>query len=145
MKRIALPLVIALLCLSLAACGRKAWPEPHTEKERFTVGKTAGAVSESGCLSISTRIRGAWRNAESVVLEIQPADSPEYCPGCPFAPTERITFHRDAAELIIRSGQVKLTYCPSEPHASYRFRLTVINSFRRLGPVLSREVIAESQ
>lgn len=130
-------LALALLQLFALGCGRKDWPEPHAEQERFDITDPTGSLRD-GCLEIRARLRGASGNLNKLALELQPTGQGAACPTCPFHAEQRIEVPLDAKNLKISKRSLLLTHCGLELGRAYRWRLLGYNSHPGIGPVSTR-------
>ncbi len=135
-----LALLISLLVLLLAAgpgCGRKNWPEPGAEQERFSFAAPTGNLV-NGCLEVRARVQGKSENLSRLVLELARSGEGGDCPGCPFHAQERIEVPLDAPNLKLGKRSLLLTQCGLDPGAAYRWRLAGSNSYPGIAPVTTR-------
>lgn len=96
-------LTLAFCAALLGGCGKKAWPEPRQSDDVFAF-ENATATLENGYLNITADVSGKWKKIAHVYLEISGAE----CPGCPFAPTERIEYTTASKELTLAGGKLRL-------------------------------------
>lgn len=132
-----IPALIALLVLAslfLSGCGRKGWPEPMAESERFSFSQPTGSLRE-GCLEVRVLLRGKSENLNKLELELAPSGEDADCPTCPFRAKERVEVPLDAPNLEISKRSLLLTQCGLEPDRAYRWRLVGHSSYPGIAPV----------
>ncbi len=126
--------LLAVLCLVAAACGLKSWPKPNAKEDRFEW-QSVDFARKGGCLDISARLKGAAKNLDRVLLQLQPEDSG--CSGCPFSPDILLEFGPGSQEFTQSDREVHLTTCALAPNKAYRFRLAGANLYTALGLSMS--------
>jgi hypothetical protein len=122
-------LVLAAACLLPVGCGKKEWPSPRTEKDRFSWASVRASRDDS-CLVIRGKLQGASRNLKEVVLQLE--TSQELCPGCPFRPDQRAVYPLRHPSLSRKGTQITITHCPVEPETALRLRLDGVNVFQQI-------------
>lgn len=125
MNRSALRLMLFSLMLSalfLAACGKAGMPVPKKTQDTFTI-TGAGVTVMGKCLAANGTITGAVDNFDKIMIEVDPIQSYDDCPGCPFVPREYQEFSAPAAQFDVKTGQFMLSFCPAESAPMYRWRL----------------------
>ena len=135
-------LLFALVCLILAGCGKKEWPSPRTEKDRFSWASVR-AARDGSCLVIRGELEGAVQNLKEVVLRLE--TSKELCPGCPFTPTSSAAYSLSDPSLSRKGASVIITHCPVEPDSAVRLRLEGVNVFQQIQPAVSEVLEMEAQ
>lgn len=128
----------AVICLlaGLTGCGKKGWPEPQIDQDRFSWGQIQHQRYDH-CLDARALLDGVASNLRYVTLEWMELEGNEDCPGCPFAPTGRVRLD-DASEEYKRQDRViRILFCGWDADASYRWRLTGANVHTGLGAVSS--------
>ncbi len=138
--RKAICLVLALLLLGLVGCGKKSWPEPNADQERYDFKDEQARIAHN-CLEIKAKLSGNKDNISKIILELAETDTDTDCPTCPFHPEMRVEFPLSDQQLQIGRNSVALRYCLIEAGASYRWRLVGYNSYPGLGAVTSRILI----
>jgi len=129
-RTVALPgLLLALACLLSAGCGKKEWPSPRTEKDRFSWASVRASRDDS-CLVIRGKLQGASRNLKEIVLQLE--TSQELCPGCPFRPDQKAVYSLRHPSLSRKGAQITITHCPVEPDTALRLRLDGVNVFQQI-------------
>jgi len=122
-------LILAVACLLPTGCGKKKWPSPRTEKDRFSW-TSVRASRDDSCLVIRGELQGAVRNLKEVVLQLE--TSQELCPGCPFSPDQRAVYSLRDPSLRREGARVTITHCPVEPDTALRLRLDGVNVFQQI-------------
>lgn len=118
-----LPFAMVLLAVvSLAACGKAGMPVPRKTQDTFTISE-AGVTVLGGCLAAHGTVTGAMRNFDRVMIEVEPVQPYEDCPGCPFVAREYQEFSASAAQFDAETGRFLLSFCPVEAAPMYRWRL----------------------
>ena len=143
-RRIALPATILFVaaCLAIAGCGKKEWPSPRTEADRFAW-QQVSAQREGTCLLIRGELEGAWQNLKRVVLQLETSD--ELCPGCPFSPDRSASYPLDDTSLRREGSRVAITHCGIEPETAVRLRLAGENVYSQIPEELSGIAELESE
>lgn len=135
-------MTLLLLHIGLLGCGRKDWPEPMAEQERFDITDPTGNLGD-GCLEVRARLRGASGNLTRLVLELQPTGEDAACPTCPFHAEQRIEVPLDAPNLEISKRSLLLTHCGLERGRAYRWRLVGYSGYPGIKPVSTRAYFNE--
>ncbi len=135
-------LLLAAAGLALAGCGKKEWPSPRAEKDRFTWDSVRASLDES-CLIIRGELQGAAQNLQQVELRLETSE--ELCPGCPFTPQSSTVYSMDDPSLSRRDSSVVIIHCPVDPDSAIRFRLNGINIFEQIPGTLSDTVELEAR
>lgn len=125
--------LIMLLVLG-AGCGKKVWPEPEADDERFEI-EIEQARLEGECLHVQARLIGNYRNLAGVILEVEESVVP--CPGCPFMATSSEVLSPGAQEVHMDGDLLQVSLCGFDPEKYNRVRLTGVNVYRDLGDVHS--------
>ena len=125
--------LVMLLVLG-AGCGKKVWPEPEADDERFAI-EIEEARLEGNCLHIQARLSGNYRNLAGVNLEVEESVVP--CPGCPFMATSSEALPLGAEEVRRDGDLLQVSHCSIDPEQYNRVRLTGVNVYRDLGDVHS--------
>jgi len=112
-------LVLGSIALSLG-CGKKNWPEPIAEKDRFVWSEMSTKV-EGNCLDITALLSGNVQNLAGLTLEVEMRSEP--CSGCPFVPTARVRMGPGSEDWERRGALVHVTWCGLEPDKAVRWRL----------------------
>jgi len=135
-------LVLAAAGLLLGGCGKKEWPSPRGEKDRFTW-DSVRASRDKSCLIIRAELEGAAQNLQQVELRLETSD--DLCPGCPFTPQSRTVYSMDDPSLNRQGSSVVIIQCPVDPDSAVRFRLNGINIFEQIPGTLSETVELEAR
>lgn len=141
-------LVFALFCTAVLGCGRKQWPEPKAEGERFSI-RDATAELQDGCLTVRGRLSGAHGNLDRMVLELAETGEGASCPTCPFHAETRVqstvdetapdaNFRREGRRFIFR-------HCGLTPGVIHRWRLVGYNSYPGIAPEVTRAYLNEPE
>lgn len=128
---------LAVACLALGACGYKSWPKPGAKEDRFEW-QSVDFSRKGNCLDVAGRLKGAAKNLDQVILQLQSEDSG--CPGCPFTPDVFLEFGPGSQDFQMTGNDLRLTTCSLTSGRAYRFRLAGVNLFTSLGLSLSRVV-----
>ena len=135
-------LILAAACLLPAGCGKKEWPSPRTEKDRFSWASVR-ASRDGACLVIRGELEGAVRNLKEVVLRLEASE--ELCPGCPFTASESAVYPLNHPSLEREGNVVTITHCPVNPDAAVRLRLEGKNVFPQIRTATSRLLELEAK
>ena len=131
MNRFALRFTLPLLMLTalfLAACGKAGMPVPKKTQDTFTI--TGASVAVMGqCLAASGTVTGAVDNFDRIMIEIDPIQSYDDCPGCPFVPKDFRDYPASDVQFDAKTGQFLLSFCPTESAPMYRWRLVGKNVY----------------
>ena len=114
-----LALVAVMLVLG-SGCGKKNWPEPVVDKDRFVWSEMSARV-EGKCLQITALLSGNVQNLAGLTLEVEMRSDP--CPGCPFVPTIKKRMAPGSEDWKRRGALVYVTWCGLEPDKAVRWRL----------------------
>ena len=114
-------LVLLVLLLVMAGCGKKGAPMPDYSRQLFSWRNVFATLSDEGCVSVSGSVGGEAQNLAFMVLELEPLDAS--CAGCPFVPQE--TYRVNSADAWESpDGQTfRFAYCPATRSEAYRWRL----------------------
>ncbi len=137
--------VICFVAVSLlvigTGCGKKGWPEPRLDEDRFTWGPIQHQ-RQGACLDARALVHGAANKLGFVYLEWMRLDTAEDCPDCPFEVTERVRLGDGSSEFKRQNGVIRILFCEWDPESSYRWRLVGLNVHRGLGSVPSQVVFS---
>jgi hypothetical protein len=141
---LASPGLLALLIFLQFGCGKKMWPEPRAEQDRFSWAVVNGTRAQ-GCLEIYGRLQGAYHNLAKLKLELEGSPEGQFCPTCPFLPDSEVSFPVSSAQVKRKGPLIEIRYCGLSPEMKYRWRLQGVNVFRELGQATSQVSIAENK
>lgn len=129
---------VVAVCLLVvgAGCGKKGWPEPRLDEDRFSWGQIQHQRQDA-CLDARALVLGAVNKVGPVYLEWMRWEGPEDCPECPFTRTGRTLLRERSSEIKRQNGVIRILFCEWEPDVSYRWRLVGWNVHRGLGIVES--------
>ncbi|TVQ96536.1 MAG: hypothetical protein EA399_15745 [Desulfovibrionales bacterium] len=130
-------LLMGLVLVFGTGCGKKAWPEPQLDEDRFYWGQIQHQ-RQGACLDARALVHGAANKLGNVYLEWMEWDRPEDCPECPFEVTSRVLLADRSSELKRQNGVIRILLCEWDPDLSYRWRLVGMNVHRGLGAVESQ-------
>lgn len=128
-------LAVFLLAFSMG-CGKKGWPEPQIDEDRFFWGQIQHQ-RQGACLDARALVHGAADKLGDVYLEWMQGDIPEDCPECSFEVTGRVLLGDGASEFKRQNGVIRILFCEWDTESSYRWRLLGMNVHRGLGSVES--------
>lgn len=133
-------LFFALLAFSLAAgvwgCGKKAWPEPRLEEDRFGW-EQIWHERHGSCLDVRALLSGAASKLSHVILEWEAVSGPEAAQDRPFTPETKLRLDDFSREFKRQNEVIRIHVCGLDPGASYRWRLVGVNRHAGLGRVPS--------
>lgn len=129
-----LALLVVLAAFLLPACGKKMWPEPVADQERFTW-HNATARLDNGCLHIQATLGGRYSNLRDVIVELEPADPSEVCLSCPFQPTASRVVDADSPQVQRQGPRIRVVLCGLDGTKTYRWRLKGSNILDPIDPV----------
>ncbi len=143
-------LLLVLLCallllglnLFLPGCGKKEWPSPVMEEERFSWSQIE-AARDNSCLVIHGELQGAVRNLRQVVLQLEMQEV--LCPGCPFQVDQRQVYPPGDPALSRQDSRITITHCPVSPDHAVRIRLVGMNIYPQIQETLSEIVGLEAE
>jgi len=133
---VAIVTLMLSLALFVSGCGKKGWPDPQLEEDRFAWGQMQH-LRQGECLDARALVHGAPEKLGDVYLQWMELDANEDCPGCPFEVTDRIRLGDGSSELKRQNGVIRILVCEWTPEVSYRWRLVGMNIHRGLNPVIS--------
>lgn len=134
-------ILVLFLALALTGCGKKVWPEPDVDQEKFSLSILEHEVF-NGCINILVNVAGNYRNVARLTIELEESDEP--CPACPFLPTASFPREPGSAGMTRANGQIRLTHCGLDQDKYYRFRIRASNIYSIIRDERS-EVIAVSR
>jgi hypothetical protein len=129
-----LGLLISLTCGAFG-CGKKGWPEPILDKERFVWSEISTTV-QGQCLDITALLNGNVQNLTRLTLEVEMRPKP--CPGCPFSPTTTVRMDSGSELWERRGALVHVQWCGLEQDMAIRWRLIGHSLHTNLADVPSR-------
>lgn len=122
-------------------CGKKGWPEPIMDKDRFVWSEMSTEV-EGRCLDITALLSGNVQNLARLTLELEIRSDP--CPGCPFSPTNIVRMDAGSEDWKRRGALVHVQWCGLEPDKAVRWRLIGHPVHSSMADVPSRVHILET-
>ena len=139
-------LLLVLLSLGLASCGKREWPAPQLSEDRFRL-RSMTVQRGGNCLIVDCELTGAWANLDSVRLHLEaigtePGDG---CPTCPFVPRISRFYGPGAPEMRRDMNRLIITVCDLDPKKTYRVQLVASNVYPTLNLVMSDLVISTPQ
>jgi hypothetical protein len=132
------PILALVLCLMLAACGKKEWPQPVMGDELIRINHLEARM-DSDCLLISAKLGGRLINLEYFMVEVEQNG----CPTCPFMPTFSRRLYPNSEGVTRRENSFLFTICTPLPAETLRIRVTADSLHRIVEPAVS-EVITLS-
>lgn len=124
--------VAICLLAGLVGCGKKGWPEPRVEEDRYQWAQIQHH-RYGQCLDARALLEGESSNLRFVYLEWMELEGREDCPGCEFKLTGRVRLDDATEEFKRQNGVIRILFCGWDPDVSYRWRLTGANIHRGLG------------
>lgn len=128
--RIGRTAIVSFAIISLAAglwgCGKKGWPQPRLEEDRFQWAQIQHQRYDH-CLDVRALLDGAARNLRSVTLEWMELENAEAGSGKTFAPTERVRLDDSSPEFKRQDRVIRILFCGWKADASYAWRLVGTN------------------
>ena len=139
-------LLLAVLVLGLASCGKREWPAPKLSEDRFRI-RTVNIQRAQGCLIVDCELAGAWANVDSVRLHIEAigTDPGDGCATCPFVPRISRFYGPGAPEMRQDMNRLIITACGLDPKKTYRLQLVASNVYPALELVTSELVVSPPQ
>jgi len=130
--------VLAVLLLGLAACGKRDWPAPILSEDRYRI-RTVNVTRAQNCVVVDIELAGAWQNLENLRLLIEPIGTgpDDGCAECPFAPRISRFYGPDATAVKRSMNRVVVTSCDLDPTKTYRIQVVGTNIYPQLSMVLS--------
>lgn len=129
-------LAIISLAAGLWGCGKKGWPEPRLEEDRFQWGQIQHQRYDH-CLDVRALLDGAAANLRSVTLEWMVLENATDDPGAAFVPTGRARLGDSSPEFKRQERVIRILFCGLEADASYAWRLVGRNRHAALDAVSS--------
>jgi len=111
---------LAILLLAAAGCGKKVWPEPDADEEKFSIHIKEVRLADQ-CLYLEAGIQGNYRNLAGLVLQVEKSHVP--CPACPFLASSSVDLDFNSPEVLRRQDRISAVYCGIDPEHYYRVRL----------------------
>ncbi len=112
--------LLAVMVWLVTGCGKKDWPEPIVDKDRF-VWSEISAQRVGKCLEITALLSGNVQNLAGLTLEVEMRSDP--CPGCPFVPTIKERMSPGSENWKRRGALVHVNWCKLETGKAVRWRL----------------------
>jgi len=140
-RKIRVTVLAATLALVLCAgCGKKQWPEPNIEAERFAWTGVRAELRQT-CLVVSGELTGNIDNLQAVFVELAKGE----CPGCPFQPDSRQGYRLPSAMVQRQGNTVTVNVCGLDTGQVWRWRLVGKNKYDVLGEAVSPVGMAVTQ
>ncbi len=114
-------LLLTVCVLGSAGCGKKDLPVPRNTDEVFAWDDISVTMSESGLLSVSGTVSGAYRNVKDVVFQLEPVL--DDCEGCPFVPVDFFPVDVNVMWDSPDSRDFHFVVMPPDGAVEYRWRL----------------------
>lgn len=137
----AILILLSLVFFLQTGCGKKMWPEPDSEADRFAWEEVKG-TRDNGCLRITGQIKGAYHNLAKLELELETTSKDQLCPSCPFKPDSQVSFPVSSSQVTHKGPEIELVYCGLNPKMQYRWRLQGVNIFMDFARVPSKVHLA---
>jgi len=125
-------LLLCVILLLAAACGKKEWPQPIASEETIQINHME-ARRDQGCILINAKLGGRLVNLEFFLVEIEQ----DGCPTCPFTPALTRKFYPYSSEVYRQENSFIFTICEPLPAQSLRIRLKADNTLHIIEPALS--------
>lgn len=126
-----IPAIAAMLLIS--GCGKKAWPEPDLDYERFEWASVSGELRKT-CLVVTGELTGNIDNLDAVYVELER----NQCTDCPFRPEKREGYQLPSPMVQRQGNSVTINICGLDASATWRWRLVGVNKYDVLGETLSK-------
>jgi hypothetical protein len=133
-------ILVLMLGLALLGCGKKVWPEPDADGEKFAISITSHEM-QADCLELTAEISGNYKNLSTITLELEASEEP--CPACPFLVTDSVVLPPGSPEIKRLENMLTITYCGLDPGRYYRARLKARNIYSIIREETSRVVIIQ--
>jgi hypothetical protein len=131
-------LLLCILLLAAAACGKKEWPQPVASEELIQINHIE-ARRDQGCVLVNAKLGGRLANLEYFLLEIEQ----DGCPTCPFTPSITRKFFPYSPGLYRKENSFIFTVCEPLPGKTLRIRLKADNTYQIIAPALSEIITLE--
>lgn len=131
-------LLLCILILAAAACGKKEWPQPVASEELIQINHIE-ARRDQGCVLVNAKLGGRLANLEYFLLEIEQ----DGCPTCPFTPSITRKFFPYSPGLYRKENSFIFTVCEPLPGKTLRIRLKADNTYQIIAPALSEIITLE--
>jgi hypothetical protein len=133
-------LLAALALMLCAGCGKKDWPEPNLDAERFAWASAQAELRQT-CLVVSGELSGNIDNLDAVYVELAKGE----CPGCPFRPDMRQGYDLPSPMVQTQGNTVTINVCGLDAGQIWRWRLVGKNKYDVLGEATSSVGMAVTQ
>lgn len=131
-------ILVLMLVFVIFGCGKKVWPEPDAEEEKFAISITSHEMHDD-CLEITAEISGNHKNLSTITLELEALDEP--CPACPFLVSKSVVLPPGSPEVKRVENMLTITHCGLDPDSYYRVRLKARNIYSVIREETSRVVV----
>jgi len=131
-------LLLCILLLFVASCGKKEWPQPIVTDELIQINHLEARVDQ-GCLMLNAKLGGRLVNLEYFLVEVEQ----DGCPTCPFTPTFTRKYYPYSSGVYRRENSFIFTICEPLSAKTLRIRLKADNTHQIIAPAVS-EIITLS-
>lgn len=131
-------LLLCILLVFTAACGKKEWPQPVLSDELIQINHIE-ARQEQGCIMVNAKLGGRLANLEYFLVEIEQ----DGCPTCPFTPSFTRKYFPYSPGVYRKENSFIFTICEPLPGKALRIRLKADNTHRIIEPALSEIITLE--
>ena len=119
----------------MLGCGKKELPVPRNTDQIFSWEEITVTMSETGLLSVSGRVSGAYMNVKDVVFQLEPVI--DDCDSCPFVPVDFFPVDVNTMWDSPESRDFQFVVLPREGAVEYRWRLMGYNIVESMPEVRS--------
>ncbi len=137
MPRYYLVFFIIFSAACIWGCGKKEWPSPNVQEEKFAL-EYMNSTRVEDCLRLNVRVSGEQDNLSAVSLLVQDLGEGADCPTCPFRVSRTFRLSRNSPSLSIEGNLLHLQVCGLESDRDYRFKLVGENIYPEIGSTQTR-------